>query len=308
LHVGLTGACVAFAILSLAAAPAPLVEIRNAHDPAQRIEARASLDTDEVRLSGEVKLTLSVDAPGLLTVTPPKPLLTKANLWRVREDGLPLREVNGKREKWTQVFRLSPLVPGKPEIALAALTIRAGGGQDVTIDWGDKFLTVDVRTSIESPSVESLRPPTDIEQLPPPPTVEQKSSPWRFAIVPVLLLLAAIGVYFGRRRVMPGVPHDAAWAIGELAASNLTPDRCAFVLRQYLGYRFGVPAQARTTPELSLALGAEDRLPPEAIAEWQALLEECDTARFSGTATSVADLAVRARALVMSSQVQGATL
>jgi hypothetical protein len=293
---------VTLALFSLAASPAPLVEIRNANDPDRRIEARAALDTDEVRLSAEIKLTLSVEAPGPLTVTPPRPLLAKSNLWRVREDGMPLREVSGKREKWTQVYRLSPLVPGKPEIAPGPLTLRAGGGQDVTIDWADKSITVEVRTSIESPSIESLRPPTDIEQLPPPPSIEPQSSPWLFAIVPALLVLAAVGVYFGRRKRIPLVPHDAAWALGELANPDLTADHCAHILRQFLSYHFGLPAEGRTNPELVVALRSEDRLSPEAAAEWQALLDDCDIVRFSGTAMDVAPLADRARMLVRSAQ------
>jgi hypothetical protein len=248
-----------------------------------------------------VKLTLSVEGPGPLAVTAPKPLLTQANMWRIREDGLPLREIAGPREKWTQAYRLSPLVPGKPEIALGPITIRAGGGQDQTIDWGDKSLTVDVRTAIESPSADSLRPPTDIEQLPPPPTVVRQSSPWLFAIVPGLLLLAAIGVYLGRRRRAPTVVHDAEWALRELNAT-IDPDRCAYILRQFLAHRFAMPAQARTTPELTTELGAENRLPRESVAEWQSLFEECDTARFSGTPASIAGLAERAKALVRSTE------
>ena len=56
-------------------------------DPAKRIEARAAIDAGEIRLSGEVKLTLTVEGPGPLSVTPSKPLLTKPNLWRCARMG-----------------------------------------------------------------------------------------------------------------------------------------------------------------------------------------------------------------------------
>jgi hypothetical protein len=290
---------VGFAIASIAAAPAPLVEVRNAADAAKRIEARASLDAGEIRLSGDVKLTLSVEGPGPLEVTPTKPLLTKPNLWRVRDDGLPLREVlAGGRERWMQVYRLSPLVPGTPAVALGKLTIRPAGEQDVVIEWKDQEFTVRVVTNIESPSVDSLRPPTDIEQLPPVPPPDRGASAWLFAIVPVLLIVAAIALVLGRRKPKPPAPRDAAWASHELAATDLTADRCAVILRQYLAYRFGAPAATRTTPELAAGLRADGRLAAEAVAEWQSLLDECDAARFSGTAATVAGLADRARALV----------
>jgi hypothetical protein len=289
-------------LLSIAAAPAPLTEIQNANDPLRRIEARATLDTFDIRLSGEVKLTLTVEGPGPLSVTPSKPLLAKGNLWRVREDGLPVREVSGKREKWTQVFRLSPLVPGKTEIAISPLSVRAGGEADASITWKDQSLFVDVKTSIESPTVESLRPATDIEQLPPPPPIEGHSSPGWFAVVPLLLLLAGLGVFIARRKRTPLAPRDAAWAERELAASNLTPDRCAMVLRQYLAFRLSIPAEVKTTPELAGALQGEERLSSTAISEWQDLLNECDAARFSGTSAEVAGLADRARSLVSSAE------
>jgi hypothetical protein len=292
-------ACSFALMLTIAAAPAPLVDKRG------DVEARASLDAAEIRLSGEMKLTISVEAPGPLTVTAPKPLLTKGNLWRVREDGLPTREVGGKREKWTQVYRLSPLVPGKPEIALGAFSIRDGTGRDSVIDWNDQSLTAEVKTTIESPSVESLRPATDIEQLPPPPIVESGSSSWLFAIIPALLFVAGVLVYLGRRNRHPETPRDAEWANRELADPNLTVDRCASILRQYLAYRFAVPAEMRTTPELGNALRADERFPPHVTNEWGSLLVECDTARFSGTTAEIAGLADRARNLVASTDAIG---
>jgi hypothetical protein len=281
-------------MMTIAAAPPPLIDKRG------DVEARASLDVSETRLSGEVKLTVTVEAPGPLTVTPPKPLLTKGNLWRVREDGLPTREVGGKREKWTEVYRLSPLVPGKPEIALGMFAVRDGSGRDSVVDWNNQSLTAEVKTTIESPSVESLRPATDVEQLPPPPVVDRGSSSWLFAIIPALLIVAGVLVYLGRRNRRQEAPRDAEWATRELADPDLTADRCALILRQYLAFRFAVPAEMRTTPELGNALRADERFPEGVVGEWESLLAECDTARFSGTTAAVAGLADRALGLIAS--------
>jgi hypothetical protein len=293
---------VALMMFSVGATPAPLIDKRG------DIEARATVDAGEIRLSGETKLTVTIEAPGPLTVTPPKPLLVKANLWRVREDALPTREVGGAREKWMQIYRLSPLVPGKPEIALGPFNVRANDGKNSVIDWNGQSMFVQVKTTIESPSADSLRPPTDIEQLPPAPIIEPSPSSWWFAIVPILLLLSAALIYWGRRNRLPAKPRDAAWAISELADPNLTADRCAAILRQYLAFRFGLPAEMRTTPELVAALNVEGRMPANIAGEWQALLDECDAARFSGTAATIAGLADRARSLVASTDSIGLAL
>jgi hypothetical protein len=300
-------ACGLGVVLLVGAAPPPTVVRLNTGDPANLIEARAQLDVGEIRLSGEVKLTLTVEGPGPLSVTAPKPFLTKAGVWRVREEGLPLREVlPGARERWSQTYYLSPLVPGEPKVAVGPLTVRAGDGSDLNIPWEeDKLPTVRVTTAIESPSVDALRPPTDIEPVPPEPPVEGDPVGWLFAVVPGLLAASALLLLFARRKKPPPTPRDASWALRELASADLTADRTAIVLRQYLAFRFGVPAEFRTTPELAAALGAGDRLPADAVADWRSLLEECDAARFSGTAASVARLADRARGLVEEAEKAG---
>ena len=284
----------------VSAPPPPAVVRLNTSDPANMVEARAQFDADTIRLSGEVKLTLTVEGPAPLSVTAPKPLITTPGVWRVREEGLPLREVlpNG-RERWSQVYHLSPLVPGEPKVALGPLTVRAGGGTDLAVAWEENRLpVVKVTTAIENPTVEALRPPTDIEQTPPPPPAPPRSRSWLFALVPGLLVASAILLLFGRRKKSPTAPRDAAWALRELSAPDLTADRTAVILRQYLAFRFGVPAVYQTTPELAAALSTDNRLPPDAVSDWRSLLDECDAARFSGTAATVGGLADRARALV----------
>jgi hypothetical protein len=287
-------------ILGATAPPPPAIVRLNTNDPANLIEARAAVDAGEIRLSGEVKLALSVEGPGPLSVTLPKPLITKPGTWRVRDDGLPLREVlPGGRVRWAQTFHLSPLVPGQPKVSLGPLTVRAGGGNDLNIFWDeDKLPAIKVTTSIENASPDSLRPPTDIEPLPPEPLAPPRTTHWLFAVIPALLVVSAGLLLFGRRRKALPAPRDAAWAERALAAADLTADRCAIVLRQYLAYRFGIPAGFQTTPEVAAALSDENRLPADAVADWRSLLEECDAARFSGTAASVGGLTDRSRALV----------
>lgn len=278
-------------------APDPLVVTRFPDDPVKQLTATARLDADSIRLSGEVRLTLAVEGPGPLEVTPGKPLLTRANQWRVWDDGLPLREKQaGGREKWSQVYRLSPLVPGEPKVALAPLTVRTAAG-DSTLRW-DGELGVKVATTVTVPAAEAARPATDIEALPIPPAPPPADRPWVFAVVPVLLGIAAVALVLVKRKRAVRLPRDAAWAVRELSAAEGSADRSATVLRQYLAFRFGIPTDATTTPELAAGLRAAPAFPPGAVAEWQALFEEFDVARFSGTPTEVRGLTDRAKDLV----------
>jgi hypothetical protein len=297
----LRAACgVALTLISIAAAPPPVVEIRNANDPKNKIEARAEFDSGSIRLSGEIKLTLTVNGPGPLSVTVPKPLITQSNLWRVRDAGLPLREIlSSGRERWTQAYALSPLTVGDPKLALGPLIVRAGDALDLTISWDEEKLpSIHVVTLIENPSAEALRPPTDIELLPPNPTVANGSTNWLFAIVPALLCLSGLAIVLGRRGKRPATPRDAAWAHQELNAATLSADRCALIVRKYLAFRCGVPAEFQTTLELTASLTAADCITNDAVAEWESLLDACDAARFSGTTPSGFGLADHAHRLV----------
>ena len=285
--------CALTALFAIAAAPPPVVEVR------QKIEARANYDTNEIRLSGEVSLTLTVEGPGPVSVTPPKPVVEKGN-WRVHEAGLPIREIlpNG-REKWSQVYRLSPLIFGNTAVPLGPLKVTAGSQPELTLEWDEKkTVFIHVIEPKVAASVDSLRPPTDIEQLPPVANIEYTASPWRFGIVPGLLIVALTLLVLACRRRKPVQLRDAAWAMAELDSEILTPQRCALVSRQFLAFQFAIPAEMRTTPELAEDLRANGKLDETRIANWQTLLHECDVARFSGTSAFVLGLTERARALV----------
>ena len=86
-------------VLIIAASPNMLVETRRTGE--LEIRATTEIDTAEIRLSDEVRLRLVVEGPAPLEVTRPKPLLATTGTWRVREQGLPLRELlPGQRQRW----------------------------------------------------------------------------------------------------------------------------------------------------------------------------------------------------------------
>ena len=267
----------------LAAAPASLQETRRSDSPALLIRAEAKLDSTEVRLSGELSLTLTVDGPVPLEVTRPKPLLSGAGLWRVREEGIPLRELlPNDRQRWVMTYRLAPLIPGDAvKVSLSPLSMRAGTPDDVPIAWANSF-TVKVTTSITQASADDLRPATGIENGPSDETIASESSPLWWVVVPVAL--AGIAWFMRRRRhrskVSPEI-HDADWLRQQLAG-EVNPDQLVRALKLFLGHCFSRSFEPDTSLELVRNLRDLCDGPLACIDRIERLLQACDGARFSG--------------------------
>lgn len=270
------------------------------------LRAGAEVSKPSIKYAEQVQLTLWVEGPAPLDVTPPKPVLANSNTWRVYETGLPLREVlPNQRQRWQQSYRLAPLLTKSVPIVPTALRVRPGGQNETTIEWTDAgTLTVTVIATVEQPSVDALRPPTDIEQLPPPIEPPATTHGWLFTLVPVSLIVAGVLIWRARRAPAPGIIYDAAWATAELP-DTVSADQCAAVLRAYVGHCVGLDARALTTAELLTRLPADGPLTTEHRHELHALLEQCDQLRFSGQLSNV-QLGAQARAWVQRTAVQPA--
>src|SRR5262245_13887366 len=74
--------------------------------------ARLELDAREVRLSGRLTLTVTVEGPAPLAVSPPDPLLAdnKPPRWRARPLPPAAADTPGR---WQRVYRLDPLAAGE---------------------------------------------------------------------------------------------------------------------------------------------------------------------------------------------------
>ncbi len=272
--------------------PMPTIyEARRTDNPALTIHAQATVDAVQIRLSGDVRVRLTVEGPAPLEVTGPKPLLASTGLWRVREDGLPVRQVLlGNHQEWVQEYRLSPLVPGDAvPINLAPLTVEAGVPGKVVIEF-KASLPVKVTTTITQPSPDDLRPVTGIEETPPPVEKPAPPTPWRWLAGAAALTVLAVVIDRLRRRPAE-IPeaHDAAWA-EQQSATAADPDRLAAVVREFLEHRYGQRFASRTPGELAEELRQFPDCPPEAVTAVHAFLTACDAARFSGTAADLPGL------------------
>ncbi|WP_020470692.1 hypothetical protein [Zavarzinella formosa] len=275
--------------------PASLLETRRTGN--LEIRATADIDTAEIRLSGEVRLRLIVEGPTPLEVTRPKPLLTTTGTWRVREEGLPLREIlPNQRQRWVMEYRLSPLVPGEATpISLSPLIVQSGPPDDIQIAWKES-LHIKVTTTIKKPNAEDLRPVTGIEQTPDDPTPPALFDRrwWLFAAGLLALLIVGIDQYRRRSRDVIEI-LDAAWAERQMAGTA-DPDRLVIILRQFLEHRLNQPFAARTSAELADELRGIPECP---VVEVEAFLEMCDTARFSGTTGDSMALREQLRAIIL---------
>lgn len=276
--------------LLLTAPPEPLLEARRTNLPGREIRASAKLDADRIRLSGELTLTLTVEGPAPLEATRPKPLLSGAGLWRVREEGIPLRELlPNDRQRWVMTYRLAPLIPGDAvNVSLSPLSVRAGAPDDVAIAWANSF-TVKVTTSITQASADDLRPATGIENGPSDETIASESSPLWWVVVPVAL--AGIAWFMLRRRhrskVSPEI-HDADWLRQQLAGV-VNPDQLVRALKLFLGHCFSRSFEPDTSLELVRKLRDIGDGAPACLDRIERLLQACDGARFSGRLDLPAD-------------------
>ena len=283
----------------IAAGPASLQETRRSESPSLVVRASASIDADEIRLSGEILLTLTVEGPTPLDVNRPKPLLAEAGLWRVREEGLPLRELlPNQRQRWTLGYRLSPLIPGDSiNVSLNPLTVRAGTPDDVQIAWANS-LSIRVTTKITQPSVDDLRPVTDIESAPIiETTIVDHFRWWLFAGPAFSSVLIVLVMWRRSRPVSKAEVHDADWVERELKVA-LSPDALVQTLKLFLGHRFSQSFEPDTTAEIVGKLRQLTDYPADAVGPVESFLLACDAERFSGESQPSEQLREKMREIV----------
>src|SRR5262245_7963656 len=275
--------------------PPPIIEERG--KGADRLVVQAELSVQSVALSGDVRLTVTIEGPAPLRVTLPNLALNpeSAAVWKVNATGTPgVEELPGGRERWRQVFRLFPYVAAESVVVhLAPLTVRGGNGPDTTIEWRNSF-SVGVTTTVVQPDLTTLRPPTDIEHLPTPPSTGTDSNGFLWFLAIVLLLALGSGIYLRHRRRRQAPPLDARQRamrdLGALAGSagdSRAVQELADVLRRYVESRTDVSATRLTTQELLVLLRRGEQLSDERIGELQSVLEAGDFAKFAALPLSI---------------------
>ncbi len=253
------------------------------------ITLRATIDSDQTTLSGNILLTLTVEGPARLRVTQPKPLLTResAQSWLIRELEWPLVEnLENGRQRWRQQFRLSPYEVGaKVTLALAPVEVSAGNAPAATVEWSHSF-AIHVSTSIVNADLDMLKPITGAEDPAMSPPEQANNRLLAAALMFGVALITALLIFFFRRHRRPiSIPHNAAWAIDQLAnldASERSANaHLGEVLRSYIAAGSAIPASQMTTAELLAAMKRNEGITEEQWQKFKELLEACDLAKFA---------------------------
>jgi hypothetical protein len=293
-----------------------LVEERGRPGTADYIVGRAVLSDVAIRLSGEVRLTISVEGAAPLRVTLHSPPLAPASaaVWKVLEAGPASSEqLPSARELWRQEFRLIPFATGEGvPVIPSPLLARAGTASGETeIKW-DGSLAVHVITEVSQPDLSELRPIVPVEPAPGRPTGTGVGSGIILLVVAAAAGAAAL-IYVGyraRRRAQPADPVARTIAAlarlrGRTSPSSRSLQELADIVRGYVEFRFDTPATRLTTQELLAGLRRGDAMPAELLADLQVILEAGDLAKFAGAddgafaeSESVAQLLDRASRLV----------
>jgi hypothetical protein len=270
-----------------------LVEERGRPGAADYILARAVLSDAAIRLSGEVRLTITVEGAAPLRVTLHSPPVAPASaaVWKVLEASPASSEqLPSARELWRQEFRLMPFAAGEGvPVIPSPLLVRAGTATGETeIKW-DGSLAVHVITEVSQPDLSELRPIVPVEPAPGHPTSTGGGSGITLLVV-AAAASAMVFVYLryrARRRAQPVDPvARTVAALARLRGRTGPPSRSlqelADIVRGYVELRFDTPATRLTTQELLAGLRRGDAMPTDLLADLHAILEAGDLAKFAG--------------------------
>ncbi len=278
-----------FAWVGATAAETPSWTVVQRHGKAVLLADHKPGEPWKVKLSESLTLLMRIEGAGPLDVEMarvPRP----TDGWQLEAVGPP-KVTTGEdgQTRWEQLFKATPLQPGQYPLTMPKVEYSEKDGAPQPVTW--QPLAIQITTRVAKVDLSEARDLTGIEELPPAVVPEPPWWPWLFALVPVLAVLAFVGLRWRRRPVAE--PTARAVALRQLAELGKVPPatveearqlfaRVSEVLRQYLEKRFELPATRRTTPEFFAALGQKSPLPPGSQAALNDILVRCDLVKFAG--------------------------
>jgi hypothetical protein len=248
---------------------------------------RLELDGREVSLSGELKLTLSIEGRAPVEVETPRPL-TPSPDWRVRSEPPRTTELGGGRQLWQQTFHLEPFQAGLGvPLPIAPVRYRTGYElRDWTVSWPPQ--AIHVNTALPDADLGHARSVTGIEELPP--EEPRRRIAWfvAAAVLFAVFLILAASLFLRQRVTGPQRLTPLARALAELhllEARGAQPEdlpRLADIVRQFLEDHFQLRATRQTTAEFMAALHDRSGLNEAGVKRIAELLQRCDLVKFAG--------------------------
>jgi hypothetical protein len=278
-----------------------------------RARCRLTLDSAAVPLSGELRVTMTIEGPGPVEVEAPRPV-TASGDWQARALPPKTNSLENGRERWEQTFLLKPFQTGDVPLKLEPVRYRTGNEvRDWELTWPAR--NIHVTSSVESADLGSARPVTDIEALPP--DEPRTNRGWIVAVGAIVVIVALVWIVwiFRRKSARPQPALSARErALADLACIEATPEqlpRLADVLRQFLEAQYQLAATRQTTGEFNVTLRAANVLSESQIESVSKILARCDLVKFAGVsldAKTCEDLLRRARLLIAEANPMGQML
>jgi hypothetical protein len=247
---------------------------------------RLESDRSEVALSGELRITLSIEGSAPVEVESPRPLSSSPD-WRVRAGQPKTVALSGGRERWEQSFQLAPYQAGHVTLPLEPVQFRTQNElRDRSVSWPP--LEIRVTSEVSEADLSKARGVTGIDELPPLP-----SSQFLWPYLAVTGIIGLVGLTTAalllRRRAHKPMRSPRDQAIDELLRLEAEGDnavdlaqRLADLVRRYLEGRYDLAATRLTTAEFLGAMREKKILTREQLQSVGELLQRGDLAKFAG--------------------------
>ncbi|HEV3146505.1 MAG TPA: hypothetical protein VGZ47_21640 [Gemmataceae bacterium] len=247
---------------------------------------RLQVDSTDVSLSGELRLTVSVEGPAPVEVEAPM-ALTGSPDWRVRPGRPTVTQFSGGRERFEQSFQLEPFQVGdKVSLPLEPWHFRTKNEvRDWTLTWS--ALDIRVHSTVPEPDLSFARPITSVEKLP---QIPERRLIWPAVVLTLAVLgataLSSYVLWHRLRHKKQPAGSPLQIALGDLKlleSGEVGPERLpqlADLLRRFLEEQFSLSATRQTSTEFCAALQQTGIGVP--VVPLLQILDVCDQVKFAG--------------------------
>jgi hypothetical protein len=247
---------------------------------------RLRLESNDVSLSSDLRLTITVEGPAPVEVEGP-PELTTSPDWRVRAGRASVVPQPAGRERYEQSFQLEPFQTGdRVPLPLEPWHFRTKNEvRDWTLVWPAQEIRV--HSSVPEPDLSFARSVTGIEPSPPVPKRRQIWPVVLFVLVVLLATVIACVIVLSRvrrRRTLSTSPWQRVMAqlqhLEQEEASHEKMPALSDLLRRFLEEQFSLPATRQTSAEFCAALQQKGiGVPLEPMSQ---IFQLCDEVKFAG--------------------------
>ncbi|MDR2910236.1 MAG: BatD family protein [Bacteroidales bacterium] len=258
---------------------------------AQQLRATASLDSTQILIGDQVKLTLEIEYPDNIKIEFPQVPDTIQNLIEVlgRSSIDTLEIESEKLQKLTQVVTITSFDSGSYQIPPFWFTFNMNG-------LIDSIPSNSVALHVFSIEVDTTMGPTDIKMPYGAPVILKEVIPHILGIILIGAILFLVLYSIKRRKnIITQKPQEPAHIIALLELERIKNEKLwqkdkikqyyseiTEVLRNYMGNRFQIPAMEQTTDEiLQIFINRDNLLNEKSLSNLKQILSLSDLVKFA---------------------------